>query len=602
MRELMPVGQIGKTCLGSKVSDPRYFTGWLLSGLLLLLFLATPATAEKVELSDTLAGIDLLGLTAVYEGTADPFPAGFTDIAHWELDQIPVTRPFRTLGGDYWLVLRFRTGPEGGQWVIAPRNSLIENFTARLYAPDEDSVAEFSTGYGKDLEYIVAYGARVHLQPDTDYVLVAHQSSRVYQSIPRLEFHRAQGYEQVVLHEIVIVLLCLGALLTLALYNLFIYWGTRDRSHLFYSLYMLTYLWGWSHQFNVPEALFGIQWVRAQMIPFALLPLLNGLFVIHFLKLRVNNPLLGKLILGNGVIAVLVLPFVVHHPGLTHAWATIVISIWILLALTAGILAWRRGFRPARYFVFAFIALLIPAIIILPGNLGLIANPVENAELLTLLGGTIDGILLAFALADKYRLTHEQNRELAEHLEVMVDARTRELAEANRRLEGLVHIDELTGAFNRRFFIQRLDQEIELFRRRSQPLSLIMLDVDDFKMFNDTWGHDAGDSVLRVITQTLEKAVRTNDFVCRIGGEEFAVILTATQEEESLFIAERIRDHIARLNDEPGTVSFGASPRLTASIGVTTYRKGMSRDELIKRADDASYEAKRKGKDCVVGV
>ncbi|MFE8069860.1 diguanylate cyclase [Marinobacteraceae bacterium S3BR75-40.1] len=184
-----------------------------------------------------------------------------------------------------------------------------------------------------------------------------------------------------------------------------------------------------------------------------------------------------------------------------------------------------------------------------------------------------------------------------------------QLAEANRRLEALVHVDELTGAYNRRFFIRRLEQEIELFHRRQQPLSLVLLDVDDFKWVNDTWGHDAGDYALKRITMALQNAVRTTDFVCRIGGEEFAVILSATDEEESDRIAERIRQHMESIKGDreptvwqnPGDSLPEEIPKaITASVGVATYQAGMSRDELIKAADRGSYAAKHSGKNRVV--
>ena len=155
--------------------------------------------------------------------------------------------------------------------------------------------------------------------------------------------------------------------------------------------------------------------------------------------------------------------------------------------------------------------------------------------------------------------------------------------------------DSLTGLFNRRFFMEKLREEIKRNERFNHPLSIILIDVDDFKTYNDTQGHLKGDDLLRNLATILKKNVRSVDFVCRIGGEEFMVILPETDYGAAFKIAEGLRKAVeqypfAHQETQPGG-------RLTISLGVATSAKG-EKDllKLVQTADDALYQAKRTGK------
>jgi diguanylate cyclase (GGDEF)-like protein len=153
--------------------------------------------------------------------------------------------------------------------------------------------------------------------------------------------------------------------------------------------------------------------------------------------------------------------------------------------------------------------------------------------------------------------------------------------------------DGLTGLNNHRTFQERLQQEIERARRFDTPLSLLMIDIDRFKKFNDTYGHTNGDEVLKIIARILKDNVRSIDFVARYGGEEFAVILPQVDLEGALVVAERIR----RSAENYELVFNGHKERVTLSIGVATYPDDASnREQLIDHADKALYLAKRTGR------
>jgi diguanylate cyclase (GGDEF)-like protein len=167
------------------------------------------------------------------------------------------------------------------------------------------------------------------------------------------------------------------------------------------------------------------------------------------------------------------------------------------------------------------------------------------------------------------------------------------LAEKNRRLAELATIDELTQLWNRRRFNEDLEQQVAISTRAGTPLSLILLDVDRFKQYNDTYGHPAGDEVLRGVSATLRACVREHDMVARFGGEEFAVLLPTTDADAALVVAERLRAAIAARPWPLGTV--------TASFGVATARpaRAESAARLVEQADQALYRAKRAGRNRV---
>lgn len=157
--------------------------------------------------------------------------------------------------------------------------------------------------------------------------------------------------------------------------------------------------------------------------------------------------------------------------------------------------------------------------------------------------------------------------------------------------------DPLTGAGNRRLFMQRAGEEIERSIRYGAGLSLLMLDIDHFKAVNDTYGHDAGDMVLKALVAETRKQLRTSDVFCRLGGEEFAALLLNADAEAARALAERIRQALAELT----VAGAGAAIRFTVSLGVTTREEGGdSVEAMLKRADTALYAAKKGGRNRVV--
>ncbi len=190
-------------------------------------------------------------------------------------------------------------------------------------------------------------------------------------------------------------------------------------------------------------------------------------------------------------------------------------------------------------------------------------------------------------------LSYEQmNRELVES-KIRLENLTRELEEKNRLLERLVHIDGLTEVYNHRFFQDFLGKELARAARYGRPLSLVLADIDNFKGFNDTYGHQVGDFILREFCVVTREGLREHDIIARYGGEEFVFVLPETDETGAREVAERARKLVAA---HPFS-GDGGSYRVTISLGVATIHPGketFKKNEFIGFADEALLEAKHR--------
>ena len=192
-------------------------------------------------------------------------------------------------------------------------------------------------------------------------------------------------------------------------------------------------------------------------------------------------------------------------------------------------------------------------------------------------------------------------------LEGLVEVRTIELNKANEKLEitnealeeekerlvKLARTDDLTGLDNRRTILDYLEDQINQAKRYERPVSIMMADIDHFKRINDTYGHTAGDEVLKKMAGVFQTTIRETDRVGRFGGEEFLFIFTDTEQKDTVRIIERIRNEIRQLKYSFGNVS------ITISAGVCHYKSGSS-TVFISQADELMYQAKQKGRDRVL--
>jgi diguanylate cyclase (GGDEF)-like protein len=176
----------------------------------------------------------------------------------------------------------------------------------------------------------------------------------------------------------------------------------------------------------------------------------------------------------------------------------------------AGNVCLMKGFAPAKYFIMAFSCLLLPALLILPGNMGITSDVIEYAELATLAGGTADALLLSLALANKLKLLSEERKAYIE-----------ELSEAWEK----ARIDSLTQIGNRYAFDEFMQTWPAFGEAVKEPSALLLLDVDGLKQVNDLQGHQAGDELLRTLVEALKRLKFSKLRMYRLGGDEFALIV-----------------------------------------------------------------------------
>ncbi len=214
-------------------------------------------------------------------------------------------------------------------------------------------------------------------------------------------------------------------------------------------------------------------------------------------------------------------------------------------------------------------------------------------------------VLLALGVAGFVRARTAVLRRRAERLEGVVAERTRELAQANAALEDLTVTDPLTGLRNRRYFLQRVEEDVALALRQRDDLVFFLVDLDHFKRVNDELGHAAGDRVLQQMRGRLEKVFRASDYVLRWGGEEFLAVARASRREEAPEIAARLRVSIA---ERPFELDGGQQLPKTASIGFAAFPfdrrapAALSWERVVELADQALYLAKRDGRNAWVGL
>jgi len=179
------------------------------------------------------------------------------------------------------------------------------------------------------------------------------------------------------------------------------------------------------------------------------------------------------------------------------------------------------------------------------------------------------------------------------NLEEMVEQRT-------EILKWLSITDPLTGLYNRRYFIEQIELEFKRAKRYNRDLSILMLDIDHFKMVNDNYGHQVGDIVLRKISSIIINQLRDSDLAFRYGGEEFMVILPETKPIDAINVAQRMKQEIMDTEHNYRALIF----KVTASIGIVSVKDMISKfetvDDIIKKVDDNLYKAKKSGRNTII--
>ena len=529
--------------------------------------------AEVAYLEDPDGRLDIL--RAASPGNADRYvikkdnrlSLGFSRSALWvrlALDDIPLGGPFVLVVAAPWMdrVDLFLPDPEKG-WgqqttgLLTPGNGVAPGGFA-LTGPADTPRIGF--GYLR-LESVLALnaGLRILTRGDFDRQVMAgaYFSGGLY-----------------------------GIILAMIAINLMVLLTTRDRVYLYYVSYLLTVI---VHQFCLQGQILLLPRSYWPLVPnlslvvTALVFFFGAAFCRSFLDSQRHAPLADRFMFGVQVLAVVLLVLALtgqlwYGTWLTHSLAV----ISPLAAIAAGVQAARKGYLPARIYLVAWIVLLLGLTSWGAWSMGLL-DRLRPPQMTLCVAVALESCLLTLALAERVRGI-QQERQI--------------IAQRERRYHQLSITDELTGLFNQRYFRRQLAEELEHALCRKIPLSLVLLDLDDFKKVNDDHGHRAGDLVLAETGHLLRKSVRPNDSPCRYGGEEFALILPGADLKAAMEVAERVRRGMAEKNIQ-------AQPdkllNITISLGATRFLPGDDANTLFQRADQYLYQAKALGKNRVVG-
>lgn len=399
-----------------------------------------------------------------------------------------------------------------------------------------------------------------------------------------------------------------GIMLAVVLYNAFLYISLREKLYFLYVIYAGSFgaIWmtqgGAGLRFLWPEAAGWDAVVGFYLIVVAVV--FGNFFTIEFLGMRVWSRWLRRLLHVSSSVAVVTVPMaaVAGWPAAQNSLAAAAL-LSCGVYLVSGGLAWRRGLRTAKFYCAACGLVAVGTAIytltffgVLPSN----SFTSYSAQL----GSAGEMLLLAFALGHRIRELEQERRQAErayqQRLEREVQERTAELQQANERLAALSLTDPLTGLANRRRWDAHLEEEWRRAIRACIPVTVILADVDRFKPFNDCFGHQRGDEVLRRIAEVLMGACRRpGDLVARYGGEEFALLFPGVELEEGREIAEQLRQKVEELRVfHPGAFPHSA---LTLSLGVAAMvpRHVDELAALVARADEGLYGAKRAGRNQV---
>ena len=371
-----------------------------------------------------------------------------------------------------------------------------------------------------------------------------------------------------------------GIILAMVAYGLFIVLTLKSKTYLYYLLYSLSAgFWLFFVQGHA-KLIFGQHpgFDQSMLWMFAGgLITWGAVFTAEFLRLKEGNRLLNSLFLvlaGLGALASIA--GLAGWEGLVFSLSHFLGLVLPLLAIAAAVVRIVQGYASALYFLIAWFLMAVGGILF--SLMGLKIFPVSWLAVNGMaIGISAESLLFAIALADRLK-----------RLEIESDR----LESALVQYRELSMKDPLTGLYNKRYFTIKIEAAVKVASGGQAALSLLFMDLDDLKFINDSFGHDRGDEVLLALAGTLTKCVREGDEACRIGGDEFAVILSGMDKAGACRVAERIRSRFA-LN------SFRETEKLnpTLSLGVSSYSSFDSPESLQKRADEALYEAKRLGKD-----
>ncbi|HWJ34538.1 MAG TPA: diguanylate cyclase [Steroidobacteraceae bacterium] len=550
-------------------------------GTSLLIFIATmapPAThAAEAPPADRPLDVGLLG-PAAPDTRADRVTSGALD-AYFE--PLPGNR-MRAGRGGFWLRVRLpeRSSPALGMPVLivhAARQTRVELFAAGAAVPLATTLPAFR-GI-QDRVYVVPAGLEAGESVYASIETSGIESRGVSLSGATLGAALERGAEHARM-----IALAVGALLSMALAALLIWFVMADELFILYSTFFfleslyIAFLSGQGFDWPVlsyAQPLGSFAW----NVPVALSGAVGCLFTREIANLKEFAPriydVFGWFALSFLAVSIANVAKLWGFASLVSAIGNLIFSAVSAFTLVVAFWSWRRGNRAAGWFLIAWSLLEGFTIAV---AVRFLATASEDNDVLLYYGMPLSmvaaAVLIALGVADRLR----QQRVA--------------LSDAERR----ARTDPLTGVLNRRSLLERLEAACLRARARGLPIALLFIDLDHFKLINDSFGHQAGDACLRAIIDPIHAELRQSDVIGRYGGEEFVVILSSADAAAARPIAQRILERVANVRVD----GFGAPIALTCSIGVAASDTlGVWGEHLVASADAAVYAAKRLGRNQV---
>lgn len=506
-----------------------------------------------------------------------------SDVAWWPNAQAQVDlwataqQRLRTVdfrGGTFWLRHRFRTPHEGGRYVVMPGNTFFHSAEVRVYGPD--GVQSGLVGIGQPSPHVMHQGVAVALRANTDYDVLVRMETPLFTSRPRVDVYDEAHFTERVRNETLLFGIALGGLLALGIYNLLIGAWTRSSAYVYYGGQSLALVLGWAFYFGLPYQWFGWRDVSINYsVFFIALTALHAGFCRSFLQLPKLDPKLAHMADGLMVLAAIGLLAALTMPNTAHLWATTLVGLAIAFAVGSSIWALMNGVTQARFMLAGYLAILIPGVIILPANLGMMDDLIDNADLLVLIGNALEAMLLAVALADRVKSV-ETSRET---FRIGMQTALRQAS-----------TDPLTGLKNRYAFNLRFEEIIHSDEALlANGILIAMIDLDGLKSVNDQEGHARGDALLCAVGLGLRDLTLANAEVYRLGGDEYAVMLLSGDE----LSGQRLSRELQRVESEVRALGF---PQAGLSFGIATSDRALPTSrhlaQLLEIADQRMYENK----------
>lgn len=590
----------------------------LLIHTLLLLFAVSRVSAEPLVLDDPDTAYPLHdALEYAVDETGNTGPDEISRSTFRPFPDLSVQIPRE---GRLWLRVHLRNESGARQWIVENGQNAESIVLYRRADRQGDDLEFIEVGRAgdhlafRDRELHIRYPAlRVDVPPGetTELLFCVHdlQSSSV-----SLTIAETAAYMGRLVTRNLLLGIAFGFFAALVVYNFIVYLFNHDLSYLFYAAYMSAFF---MNQF-AQERLFAMYVAPGMPYGFTWFIIFGGatgifgvFFIRNFLETRFRMPILDRLMLLLAVALGVLMAASLLGADAVHADILNILSLGaMVLTVTAMVRRTAEGYLPA-------IACLAGSLFYFTGTAVEIVStfvPIQMTWLVRhaqLFGALAQVFILSVALGQKTKLLQDNyvsmQTAFTRSLEQEVQKRTGELEEANRKLGLYAVTDPLTGLYNRGELEHRAREHDTFLQRTSGTrLSVAYLDLDNFKYYNDSFGHPFGDVLLKAIADTLVSTVRGYDVVFRVGGDEFIIMMPDAGEVEARAVAERVRrtlcdhDRIEKmLREQVGVdVRVPEGKRLSCSIGLATCDRetAPSVDFLIRRADSALLRAKQDGK------